>query len=287
MEFLKEALSQSLQTGFLDQLIHSNKDYLPQLLVNDKVSGKKVLTTIDRELKQCDEFWFSVAFVTTSGVATLINTLIDLEKEGKKGKILVSQYLNFSQPEALKRLLLFKNIELKIAVKGNFHSKGYLFKNGIVNNLIIGSSNLTANALCENTEWNLKISATQESYIIFNVIKEFATEFEKAVPVTLKYIADYEPIYNKQFESNKSIKAHLCELQSEVVYPNDMQLEALENIRLIRMQGKNKALLISATGTGKTFLSAFDAQKFNPKKFLFVVHRANIAKAAMKTFKSL
>ena len=287
MEFLKEALSQSIQTGFLDQLIHSNKDYLPQLLVNDKVAGKKVLTTIDRELKQCDEFWFSVAFVTTSGVATLINTLIDLEKEGKKGKILVSQYLNFSHPEALKRLLLFENIELKIAVKGNFHSKGYLFKNGVVNNLIIGSSNLTANALCENTEWNLKISATQESYIIFNVIKEFANEFEKAVPVTLKYIADYEPIYNKQFESNKLIKAHLCELQSEVVSPNDMQLEALENIRQIRLQGKNKALLISATGTGKTFLSAFDAQKFNPKKFLFVVHRANIAKAAMKTFKTV
>ena len=140
MEFLRQALSQSLQTGFFNQLIHSNSEYLPELLVNDKSVGKKVLTTIDRELKKCDEFWFSVAFVTTSGVATLINTLVDLENKGIQGKILVSQYLNFSQPEALKKLLLFKNIELRIAVKGNFHSKGYLFKNGSVNDLIIGTA---------------------------------------------------------------------------------------------------------------------------------------------------
>ena len=74
-------LNQSLQTGFIDQSIHSKKEYLPQLVINDKKVGKKVLTTIDSELRLCDEFWFSVAFVTTSGVATLINPLIELEKK--------------------------------------------------------------------------------------------------------------------------------------------------------------------------------------------------------------
>src|SRR5450631_2620020 len=98
MEFIKDIFAQSLQTGFINQLIHSNNEYLPQLLVNDKYEGKKVLTTIKRELKGCNEFWFSVAFVTTSGVATLINSLEELEKKKIKGKILVSQYLNFSQP---------------------------------------------------------------------------------------------------------------------------------------------------------------------------------------------
>ena len=121
-------LEQSLHSGFINQNLPSYIEYLPQLLVNDKREGKKVLSTIIQELNSCEEFWFSVAFVTTSGVATLIETLIALEKKGIKGKILVSQYLNFTQPEALKRLLQFKNLEIKIAIDNAFHSKGYLFK---------------------------------------------------------------------------------------------------------------------------------------------------------------
>ena len=66
-----------------------------------------------------------------------------------------------------------------------------------------------------------------------------------------------------------------------------MQVDALSNIEFLRSEGKNKALLISATGTGKTYLSAFDAKKFNPSRLLFVVHRSNIAEAAMLTYKSV
>ena len=117
-------LEQSLQSGFINHILPSYSEYLPQFLVNDKIEGKKILSTIIKELNKCDEFWFSVAFVTTSGVATLIETLIALEKRGIKGKILVSQYLNFTQPEALKRLLQFKNLEIKIAIDNAFHSKG-------------------------------------------------------------------------------------------------------------------------------------------------------------------
>jgi HKD family nuclease len=70
--------------------------------------------------------YISVAFVTTSGVATIINKLKELQSE-ITGQILVSQYLNFTQPEALKRLLQFKNIDLRIATTGNAHAKGYIF----------------------------------------------------------------------------------------------------------------------------------------------------------------
>lgn len=163
---LYDALKENLQTGFIDYSIPSNKKYLPQFLVNDKVEGKRILGTIIHELNSCDMFCFSVAFVTTSGIAALINTLIDLEKRGIQGTVLVSQYLNFTQPEALKRLLKLTNIKLKVAIDTNFHAKGYLFRKGELYNLIIGSSNLTASALSSNKEWNLKISATYESNII-------------------------------------------------------------------------------------------------------------------------
>ncbi|RTY96033.1 DEAD/DEAH box helicase [Flavobacterium sp. GT3R68] len=287
MSLIITQLEQSLQTGFLSRSLPSYSGYLPQLLVNDKIEGKKVLSTIIQELNDCEEFWFSVAFITTSGVASLIETLIDLESKGIRGKILVSQYLNFTQPEALRKLLQFNNIEVKIAVDSAFHSKGYLFKKGEVYDLIIGSSNLTASALSTNIEWNLKITATPISHIIFNAIKEFTAEYAKAVVVDSAFIANYEVLYKEQFAFNKALKNKLIISSIKEIIPNSMQVEALRNLERLRIQGKSKALLISATGTGKTYLSAFDAKKTNPKKFLFVVHRLNIAKAAMRTYQSI
>jgi len=287
MSIDEQSLLSSLQAGFINQFIHSKGVYLPQILVNDKKSGIKVLSTIQSELMQCDEFWFSVAFVTNSGVASLFQTLLELEERNIKGKLLVSQYLNFTQPEALKRLSKFKNIELKIVTEGDFHSKGYLFKNNNLYDLIIGSSNLTQSALSKNKEWNLKVTATPESHIIVNAIKEFKNEFENAHLVTKHYIDDYEQIYKKQFARNKSVRAALDQDLVKIIIPNSMQKEALQTIKELRGNGKNKALLISATGTGKTYLSAFDAKVFNPRKLLFVVHRENIARASLRTYKDI
>ncbi len=280
-------LEQSLKSGFINYSLPSYNEYLPQLLVNDKTEGKKVLSTIIKELNDCDEFWFSVAFVTTSGVATLIETLISLERKGIRGKILVSQYLNFTQPEALKRLLQFKNLEIKIAIDNAFHSKGYLFKKNDVYDLIIGSSNLTATALCSNIEWNLKITATPISHIIFNTIKEFTSEYQKAIIVDNTFISNYEILYKKQIDYSKLLKKGLVDFNQREILPNSMQIEALKNIEALRSQNKTKALLISATGTGKTYLSAFDAKNFNPKRLLFIVHRLNIAKASMKSYQMI
>ena len=100
----------SLHTGFIDKIRKSDILYQPKLLVNKKKPKTKVLSTILHELQNCNEFYISVAFVTTSGVATIINTLKELEHRGIKGKMLVSQYLNFTQPEALRKLARFENI---------------------------------------------------------------------------------------------------------------------------------------------------------------------------------
>jgi superfamily II DNA or RNA helicase/SOS-response transcriptional repressor LexA len=282
-----QQLQDSLYTGFIDHQKPSYQPYWPNLIVNDKKEGKKVLTTLLHELDNCQEFWMSVAFITTNGVATLLQKLLELADRGVKGRILVSQYLNFTQPEALRRLLQLKNIELKIATEGSFHSKGFLFKKNTYYSLMIGSSNLTANALCTNIEWNLTVTATEQSHIIKNAIKTFTIEFEKAITVDESFIANYQILYNKQIDYSKLIKDNMQSDEIREIVPNAMQLEALLNLEVIRQEGKNKALLISATGTGKTYLSAFDVKKFNPKKFLFVVHRRNIAEAAMKTFQTL
>lgn len=279
--------SQSIHAGFINKSIISDEEFKPQLIVNNTTPAarKKVLTTIQEELNNCKEFWFSVAFITKSGVASLINTFVELEAKGIQGKILVSQYLNFTQPEALKTLLKFKNIESKIAVCGDFHAKGYLFKKEEHYSLMIGSSNLTQNALSKNKEWNLKISATTDSYIIENAMKEFQYEFDEGILIDEKFIEQYNVIYSKTYDILK--KNHISTLHTQVIQPNFMQKEALQSLMNLRNNGKSKALLISATGTGKTYLSAFDIKAVNPQKILFVVHRRGIAEKALETYKNV
>lgn len=217
-----DVLRNNLETGFINSSILSSGKYKPKLLTNSNIDKIKILNTIQKELKDCEEFFFSVAFLTTSGLAVLFNILEELQSRNIKGKILVSQYLNFTQPEALKKLLYFKNIESRIVVNGNFHAKGYLFKTKDIYNLIIGSSNLTANALCVNKEWNLKISATKDSSIIQDAIKEFENEFEKASSINSNFIEKYSDIYKSMKQNKLLIEENYEQIKSIEIKPNLM-----------------------------------------------------------------
>ena len=285
MEEFIDLFKKSLSTGFIDKAIGSEFLYQPKLLVNSKDPRKKVLTSLLHELNTCESFFISVAFVTTGGVATIINALQDLQERKIPGKVVVSQYLNFTQPEALRRLLQFDNIELRIATKVDAHSKGYLFKKKDYCNLIVGSSNLTQTALSSNKEWNLQVSAIAESKIIDKVYQEFEKDFNAATVVTDAFINEYQITYDRK----RLLQSDFVEKEAEqkLFEPNEMQKEALANLNELRVSNKNKALIISATGTGKTYLSAFDAKAFGAKKVLFVVHRLNIAKKAMSTFQQV
>lgn len=281
-----EELQSALVSGFIDYSHAAKYTFKPELVVNDG-EGRKVLTSINNHLQLCDKFWFSVAFVTTSGIACLKQELLELEKRGVLGRVLVSQYLNFTQPEALRELLKFKNLDVRIATDSNFHAKGYLFSTSDIYHLIIGSSNLTANALTSNKEWNLKVSSSKTGAVSQQAISEFRNEFDAALSVTSEFIERYELLYQQTKLVFQQINnGHNHEVDNSIK-PNKMQQEALKNLANLRAEGKNKALLISATGTGKTYLSTFDALQVNPKRLLFVVHRANIAKKAMQTYQSV
>lgn len=282
-------LADSLQSGFIDCDLTSLEKYNPKFLINDHTKGMKVLTSIEKELQTCQEFYFSVAFITNSGVTSLISILKELEDRGIKGKIITSQYQNFTEPAALRRLLKFKGIELRIVTEGNFHAKGYIFKHDDSYSFIIGSSNLTQNALSMNKEWNVKLSSLEKGSVMQNIIKEYDYTFENATVVNEQWIETYDKLYKSIKHANQnaieSEENNMISLRH--INPNKMQVDALRSIEALRNQGKHKALLISATGTGKTYLSAFDVKKYSPKRFLFIVHRENIARAAMKSFKKV
>ena len=149
----------------------------------------------------------SAAFITSGGVASLFGTLLDLEAKGVKGKILVSEYLNFTEPEALKKILQFSNVDLRISRDLDFHSKGFLFVHKSFYTIIIGSSNITQSALTKNKEWNLKVTAHVESELANITLKEFESVFKKSQVVTLDYIAKYSIVYSLERRLGKELRA--------------------------------------------------------------------------------
>jgi superfamily II DNA or RNA helicase/HKD family nuclease len=287
MEALKLAIQNAVTTGFVDDQFESFLDYRPSILTNEPLINEKVLSTLLDELRTCESFFLSVAFITSGGVASLFGTLLDLGNKGIKGKILVSEYLNFTEPEALRKILQLSNVELKIARNSDFHSKGFMFTHKSYYTIIIGSSNITHGALTKNKEWNLKVTAHKDSELFKNTISEFENVFEKSQCVTPEYLEKYAFVYHSEKKLRQGLRKALLEVEEKSIQPNEMQKKAIENLRILRSLGKNKALLVSATGTGKTFLSAFDVAQVNPKRMLFLVHRRNIAQKAMDSYQTI
>ena len=100
-EILNE-LRQGLETAYIDSSVSSVAAFQPQFVSNDYHEGKKVLSYIEEELHSCDSFKISVAFITMSGIAPLLQTLYELEQAGINGEILTTNYLSFSEPKALR-----------------------------------------------------------------------------------------------------------------------------------------------------------------------------------------
>ena len=276
------------KTAFINQFNASNSDFTPKLVYNG--ADNKVINSIIDELKNCDEFIMSSAFITMGGLMHLLEEFKRLEANNIKGKILTTDYLYFTEPKALRKLQSFKNIEVRMYSQENegFHTKGYIFKKNDTSKAIIGSSNLTMNALTVNKEWNVEFTSLDEGEMLASIKNEFnelwnqADELEDVLPA-------YEKIYNdnKSFTHIRQITEELKEKHIKDQTPNIMQEEFLENLRTLIKHGENRAILVSATGTGKTYASAFAVKDFKPKRFLFLVHREQIAKQSIEAYKNV
>lgn len=282
-------IQSGLSTAFLDKNISSNVLYRPQFISNDYKNGRKVLSTIEDELLHCDSFLISVAFITMGGITPLLQTLRTLEDKGIKGKILTTDYLAFSDPKALDKLATFSNIELKMYLvpdsKNGFHTKGYIFQSNEIYKILIGSSNMTNTALTTNREWNTKIVSTKSGEFVSEMLDEFEELWNH--PNTYSY-NEFIGAYRVHYEEYKKVKQkEEIKLPSKQLIPNSMQHAFISSLRNIRNSNESKALLISATGTGKTYASAFALQDQNPKKALFLVHREQIAKQALQSYKNV
>lgn len=265
-----------------------------EFVSNDPNYGKKVLSSIEDGLRKCDHFYISVAFITLGGIEPLLPVLKDLESRKIKGQILTTDYLTFSEPRALEKLSKFSNITLKMYVttnpkkgeKSGFHTKGYIFRKDESYQIIIGSSNLTQSALTYNKEWNTKLDSSENEKFAKDVLHEFNNLWNSE---NSKVYSDYKSVYEEAYKIVKeqekaAINSDILSLQTYDLKPNRMQVEFIDSLKNLIANGQKKALLISATGTGKTYASAFAVRELNAKKALFIVHREQIAKQAMKSY---
>ncbi|HDE2724640.1 TPA: DUF3427 domain-containing protein [Staphylococcus aureus] len=291
MSRLLNDFNQSLHKGFIDKHISHKGNYTPKLLVNNK--NEKVLSTIIDELQKCETFYFSVAFITESGLASLKAQLLDLSNKGVKGKILTSNYLGFNSPKMYGELLKLKNVEVRLTDIAGFHAKGYIFEHKDYSSMVIGSSNLTSNALKVNYEHNVLLSTMKNGDLVDSVKSEFDLLWQKSTPLTEQWINSYKESFEyrsleklAEVEQTQMLLADKVKKSVEIV-PNLMQAEALRSLKAIRDKAKDKALIISATGTGKTILCALDVREVNPNKFLFIVHNEGILNRAKEEFKKV
>ncbi len=292
-ERFEELLPPSLHTGFIDHTQPSNELYRPSLVLNDPPRSK-VLHTLCRELENCSYFEFSVAFITSGGIMMLLQALYEAKAKGITGKILTSDYLGFTDPKALALIReRFDNIELRVYSGKPFHAKGYLFYYGKSDyaSLMIGSSNLTHEALATNREWNIRLVSLHAGDLLRKVRTEFNAAWDMAHEVSPAWLLHYERIRASMHRQSQPASTVLPDEEEsfsrEHIVANTMQRDALASLQRLRQRGENKAILVSATGSGKTFLSAFDVQRFAPRRFLFIVHRQQIASESMRKFKRI
>ena len=244
-----------------------------------------------------------VSFIRTSGLQLLLNPLESFRKRAKRGRILTSVYMNITQPSALRKLLEQDHIETKVYVttSESFHTKAYLFERINHNNscALIGSSNISQAALINGEEWSVKVPRANTTEIYDQAISRFQMlwESKQAIPLTEAFIEEYEAYFeNRQIDEIKTKKTfdflnkshqQKHEEDSQLLSPNSMQQLALDNLTNTRKKGEVRAVAIAATGTGKTFLAAFDAQQFKAERVLFLAHRDELLEGAIKTFSTV
>jgi superfamily II DNA or RNA helicase/HKD family nuclease len=271
--------------GYVGSAVDGPRHYNPRLVMND--AGSTVEHALVEELARCSAFTFSVAFITPGAIAQLKQHLHDFNG---KGMIVTSDFLGFNQPQAFAELLKLnelKGIDVRRHPAKGFHAKGYVFEHDRSVTAIIGSSNLTSAALSTNHEWNLRVSAAREGDLANQIRRVLEEQSSASEPLTQEWIDSYAATYLAP-ASRPAVPSPVgSQIDTAEIQPNGMQRDALLALDLVRSQGAERAIIVSATGTGKTILSALDVRQIAPERLLFVVHREQILDKTISEYRKV
>ncbi len=262
---------------------------------NQFLTNYTAITFLDKikdNLRRCKAFSFSVSFIKKAGLVLLFKDIEAAVERGAHGRIITSTYQNFTDIESIKSFFDLQNKHSNFQCHLDYecfhdnhystlgyHSKGYLFEFDDGYEVIIGSSNITRYALLKNIEWDVVVHETTP-----DVYSQAMIEFKDKWTATHLLNSDIIGLYSNKLNFAIERWDMDYDLSASNVKPNFMQRKALKELNRYRAVGENKALVVSAAGSGKTYLAAFDALNFNPDRLLYIVHEGSILKKSLETF---
>lgn len=245
-------------------------------------------------INHAENIRIAVSFIRSTGLMLLSGPLSEALSRGVDIRIVTGDYLQITEPQALRTLMLLKDegADVRIFESQNshsFHMKAYIFINPKkltpeAGYAFIGSSNITKSALCHGLEWNLMVSKLDSAERFSELLAKFQTLFNQkgVVPLTHSWIDEYQERFKKS-DLPKATDPGADEILPPP-QPNPIQEEALQALYMSRQEGYKRGLVVMATGLGKTWLAAFDSIATYSATVLFVAHREEIIDQAAKTF---